>query len=66
MLSYSNEESVGWNDGSWLFPRVVELLEIEQYRGQLLAGLILSTSTKTDSTVSELICPPRLLLNVVF
>ncbi|KAL1950308.1 hypothetical protein VTO73DRAFT_5432 [Trametes versicolor] len=46
----SNEESVGWNDGSWLFPRVVELLEIEQYRGQLLAGLILSTSTKTDST----------------
>ena len=47
----SEKESVGWNDGSWLFPRAVQLLDIERYREQLLAGIILSTSTKTDSTV---------------
>ncbi|KAI0657425.1 TBCD protein [Cubamyces menziesii] len=49
-LFTSEKESVGWNDGSWLFPRAVQLLDIERYREQLLAGIILSTSTKTDST----------------
>ncbi|KAI0354961.1 TBCD protein [Trametes cingulata] len=49
-LFLSDNESVGWNDSSWLFPRVVQLLDIERYREQLLGGIILSTSTKTDST----------------
>ncbi|KAI9058356.1 TBCD protein [Trametes sanguinea] len=49
-LFLSGQESVGWNDGSWLFPRAVQLLDIERYREPLLAGIVLSTSTKTDST----------------
>ncbi|KAI0372156.1 TBCD protein [Pilatotrama ljubarskyi] len=49
-LFLSDNDSVGWNDSSWLFPRAVQLLDIERYREQLLAGLVLSTSTKTDST----------------
>lgn len=47
-----DSEIVGWNEGSWLFPRAVKILEIEEYRAQLLAGLVLSVSSKTDSTVS--------------
>ncbi|RPD62432.1 ARM repeat-containing protein [Lentinus tigrinus ALCF2SS1-7] len=49
-LFLSEQESVGWNEGAWLFPRAVQLLDIERYRGQVLAGLVLSVSTKTDST----------------
>ena len=51
VLSCSEKESVGWNDGAWLFPRAVQLLNIERYRSQVLAGIVLSASTKTDSTV---------------
>ncbi|KAI0761942.1 TBCD protein [Trametes elegans] len=47
---FLSDESVGWNDGSWLFPRAVQLLDIERYRKELLAGIVLSTTTKTDST----------------
>lgn len=62
----SEEESVGWNDGNWLFPRAVQLLHIERYREQLLAGIILSTSTKTDSTVrrSDFTTPSNLTLSL--
>ncbi|PIL22540.1 hypothetical protein GSI_15229 [Ganoderma sinense ZZ0214-1] len=49
-LFLSEQESVGWNVGSWLFPRAVQLLDIQWYRHQILAGIILSASTKTDST----------------
>ncbi|KAI8978670.1 TBCD protein [Trametes punicea] len=49
-LFLSGQESVGWNDANWLFPRAVQLLDLERYREQLLAGIVLSTSTKTDST----------------
>ncbi|KAI0632121.1 TBCD protein [Trametes polyzona] len=49
-LFLSENESVGWNVGNWLFPRAVQLLDYERYREQLLTGIILSTSTKTDST----------------
>ncbi len=48
----SDSEIVGWNGGSWLFPRAVKILEIERYRRPLLAGLVLSVSSRTDSTVS--------------
>lgn len=47
----SDPEIVGWNEGSWLFPRVVKILEVERYRPPLLAGLVLSVSSRTDSTV---------------
>ncbi|KAF9808522.1 hypothetical protein IEO21_07853 [Rhodonia placenta] len=43
-------EITGWNDGETLFPKAVSLLEIERYREAILAGLVLSASTKTDST----------------
>ncbi|KAH8104609.1 TBCD protein [Cristinia sonorae] len=49
-LFLGNEERVGWHEGNWLFPRAVRLLEIEPYRQQLISGLVLSVSTKTDST----------------
>ncbi|CDO71460.1 hypothetical protein BN946_scf184909.g54 [Trametes cinnabarina] len=49
-LFLSDQESVGWNDGGWLFPRAVQLLDIERYCKPILAGIVLSISTKTDST----------------
>ncbi|KAI0670789.1 TBCD protein [Trametes maxima] len=49
-LFLSDKESISWSDGGMLFPKAVQLLEIERYRGSLLAGIVLSTSTKTDST----------------
>ncbi|TFK86795.1 ARM repeat-containing protein [Polyporus arcularius HHB13444] len=49
-LFLSEQESLGWNDGAWLFPRAIQLLDIQRYRGQVLAGIVLSASTKTDST----------------
>lgn len=48
----SNDERIGWHEGSWLFPRVVRLLEIVEYRKQLLSGVVMSVSCRTDSTVS--------------
>ncbi|KAI0720503.1 TBCD protein [Cerioporus squamosus] len=49
-LFLSEQESLGWNDGAWLFPRAIQILDIERYRAQVLAGIVLSASTKTDST----------------
>ncbi|PCH40083.1 ARM repeat-containing protein [Wolfiporia cocos MD-104 SS10] len=43
-------ETVGWNEGEKLFPKAVRLLDIQRYREQVLGGLVLSASTKTDST----------------
>jgi len=40
----------GWKEGAWLFPRAVKLLQVEKYRASILAGLVLSVGTKTDST----------------
>ena len=47
----SDDQVIGWNEGSWLFPKAVQLLAIADYRRAILAGLVLSASTKTDSTV---------------
>ena len=58
----SGKETIGWNDGAWLFPRAVQLLDIERYRGPILAGIVLSVSTKTDSTVRHLAVPARMVL----
>lgn len=52
-ISGSESETVGWNDGERLFPKAVQLLNVERYRERVLAGLIMSVSTRTDSTVSD-------------
>ncbi|CAA7261518.1 unnamed protein product [Cyclocybe aegerita] len=44
------EEAVGWNEGSWLFPRAMRLLEVPEYRKHVLVGVVLSIGSKTDST----------------
>lgn len=49
-LFRSDAEAVGWNDGKWLFPKAVHLLEVPEYRKHVLTGLILSLCSKTDST----------------
>lgn len=43
-------EIVDWADGAWLFPRAVRLLDVPEYRSPVLRGLILSLSSKTEST----------------
>jgi len=48
-LFLTNGEIDGWKDGAWLFPRAVKLLQIEQYRKTILAGLVSTVGTKTDS-----------------
>lgn len=53
MRHYSTSDAKGWNDGAWLYPRAVKLLDIEDYRDAVLAGLILSANSRTDSTVSD-------------
>jgi hypothetical protein len=44
-------EEVGWNEGQWLFPKAVRILEVSAYRKPVLRGLVLSVGSKTDSTV---------------
>ncbi|KAJ7069814.1 TBCD protein [Mycena amicta] len=41
---------IGWKDGGWLFPRAVRLLDVRRYRPAVLAGLILSLASRTEST----------------
>ncbi|KAF9468537.1 tubulin folding cofactor D C terminal-domain-containing protein [Collybia nuda] len=43
-------ENPGWNDGQWLYPRAVRLLGIIEYRKSVLAGLVLSIGSRTEST----------------
>ncbi|KAI9512401.1 TBCD protein [Russula earlei] len=42
--------SHGWQDSSWIFPRALRFLEIPEYRPAVLAGLLISIGSKTDST----------------
>jgi len=42
--------SHGWQDGTWIFPRAMNFLEIPEYRNSVLAGLLISVGSKTDST----------------
>ncbi|KIN99611.1 hypothetical protein M404DRAFT_16471 [Pisolithus tinctorius Marx 270] len=44
------ENGTNWNNGEWLFPKAVRLLEIPEYRKPVLTGLVLSVSTRTNST----------------
>lgn len=41
-----------WNDGTWLYPRAARFLGVDQYRTQVLKGLVLSIGSRTGSTVS--------------
>ncbi|KAJ6508836.1 TBCD protein [Mycena sanguinolenta] len=41
---------IGWKDGARLFPKAVRLLDIARYRQPVLAGLVLSLGSKTEST----------------
>ena len=34
---HSDSETVSWSDGSWLFPKAVNLLEVEMYRASVEA-----------------------------
>ncbi|KAJ3775517.1 TBCD protein [Lentinula raphanica] len=43
-------EDIGWNDANWLFPRAVQILNVETYRKPVLLGLIASVGSLTDST----------------
>lgn len=58
-----SDENDGWKDGVWLFPRAVKLLGVEKYRLSILAGLVVSVGTKTDSTVC-LFTSTKLLLQL--
>lgn len=42
--------SHGWQDSAWIFPRAMNFLEISEYRRAVLAGLLVSIGSKTDST----------------
>jgi hypothetical protein len=46
---------MGWKDGVRLFPKAVRLLDIPHYRKSVLAGLVLSLGSKTESTVGILL-----------
>lgn len=50
---YRDGESGLWSDGSWLFKKAVQFLEVSRYRKQVMRGLIVSLGSKTDSTVSS-------------
>ncbi|KIL67806.1 hypothetical protein M378DRAFT_191353 [Amanita muscaria Koide BX008] len=46
-----SEETLGnWGDSSLFFPKAVRFLEIEDFRRDVLAGIIMSIGSKTDST----------------
>ncbi|KAF8208916.1 TBCD protein [Mycena galopus ATCC 62051] len=48
--SETETEVIGWKDGARLFPKAVRLLDISAYRPSVLAGLVLSLGSKTEST----------------
>ncbi|KAJ7780620.1 TBCD protein [Mycena maculata] len=49
-LFTGESELMGWKDGARLFPLAVRLLDIPRYRQPVLAGLVLSLGSKTEST----------------
>lgn len=49
-LFLADEERRDWKDSTWLFPMAVQILGVARYRKQVLAGLVLSVGSKTDST----------------
>ncbi|KAJ7600517.1 TBCD protein [Mycena floridula] len=48
---FPNEpDGIRWHDGAWLFPKAIQLLRIQEYRKDVLSGVILSLGSRTDST----------------
>ncbi|KZO96931.1 TBCD protein [Calocera viscosa TUFC12733] len=47
----NDEEARTWKEGSWFFPKVVQLLLIPTYRSCLLEGLAYGIGSKTESTL---------------
>ncbi|KAJ4482161.1 tubulin folding cofactor D C terminal-domain-containing protein [Lentinula aciculospora] len=47
---FVTDEEIGWNDANWLFPKAVQILDVETYRKPVLLGLIASVGSLTDST----------------
>ncbi|SRR6266404_2550519 len=52
-------DSHGWQDSAWIFPRAIKFLEIPEYRRAVLAGLLISVGSKTDSTVNRPFITPE-------
>ncbi|ETW81590.1 hypothetical protein HETIRDRAFT_383952 [Heterobasidion irregulare TC 32-1] len=46
----NDAEFVGWHDGLWVYPRVIQLLELPVYRHAILSGLLMSIGSRTEST----------------
>ncbi|KAG1751240.1 TBCD protein [Suillus lakei] len=49
-LNDASDAMTSWSVGEWLFPKVVELLRVQEYRQPLLTGLIHSVGARTGST----------------
>lgn len=52
----AEEDAVGshnWQDSSWIFPKAMHFMEVPEYRPAVLAGLLVSIASKTDSTVNR-------------
>ncbi|KAG0693184.1 ARM repeat-containing protein [Suillus ampliporus] len=49
-LNDATDAMTSWSVGEWLFPKVVELLRVQEYRQPLLTGLIHSVGARTGST----------------
>ncbi|TDL17863.1 ARM repeat-containing protein [Rickenella mellea] len=45
-----DHDGAGWQNGDWLFPRAVQILNVQHYRRPVLHGLVLSVGSKTGST----------------
>ncbi|CAE6415293.1 unnamed protein product [Rhizoctonia solani] len=48
-LAFPLDQSVPWNVGEWLFPRVPPLLDIAAYRKALLLGIVTSLASRNES-----------------
>jgi len=44
------DDDTNWSVGEWLFPKVVRILQIPEYRRSVLTGLVMSVATRTGST----------------
>ncbi|TFK52538.1 TBCD protein [Heliocybe sulcata] len=49
-LYLADGEGKGWKESSWFFPKAVKMLQVARYRKHVLAGLVFSVGSKTDST----------------
>ncbi|PFH53979.1 hypothetical protein AMATHDRAFT_186665 [Amanita thiersii Skay4041] len=49
-LLFSEPEPDNWGDSTWFFPKAVRFLELQAYRNNVLAGIVTSIGSKTDST----------------